>query len=109
MSNSTVGLVENIRNISVGAVGSTKPVEVTIGVVKSIEPLKVKLSGGFVVSEAVLVLNRNVTDHEIEIQSVDGGGVQVIKIKNGLKVGEKVSITRLQGGKKYLIQDRVGM
>ncbi len=111
MSNNAIELVESIKQISVGAMDSEKPVEVTIGTVKSVNPLKVMLSGGFVVSEGALILSRNVTDHKFEMRLYNNGSgtFQTYEIKNSLKVGEKVSITRLQGGKKYLIQDRVGM
>ncbi len=111
MSNNAIELVESIKQISVGAMDSEKPVEVTIGVVKSVNPLKVMLSGGFAVSEDALILSRNVKDHKFEMRLYNNGSgtFQTYEIKNGLKVGEKVSITRLQGGKKYLIQDRVGM
>ncbi len=111
MSNSAFDFVESIKQISVGVLDSEKPVEITIGVVKSIAPLKVMLSGGFVVSEGALILSRNVTDYQFEMRLYNNGSgtFQTYEIKNGLKVGEKVSITRLQGGKKYLIQDKVGM
>ncbi len=112
------GVVEIIKEIAVKAVESTKPTETRMGIVKSIDPLEINLPGNFTISEEALTLSKNVQDHEIEVEidwvteiasnhSHKIEGVKTIKIKNGLKVGDKVLILRSQGGDKYYVANKL--
>lgn len=118
-----------IRAAAVGSVNNTKPVNLHFGVVKSEKPLAIELDIGIKLSEAFLILSRNVTDYDLEM-TVDhitekmqkGGkdpsftshkheykGRKVFRVHKALKVDENVILIRLQGGDKYLVLDRVGV
>lgn len=118
------------------AVEAGKPVNLLFGTVVSASPLKIQVDQGSIYTEAMLVLTRNVTDHEIDVtvsaQSVvvshghpvsdtyTGGGVaqdvehnhpikgrKKVRIHNALVVGDWVVLARMQKGKKFVVLDRI--
>lgn len=118
---------ETIKKLALDAVDSKRPVNILFGTVTKINPLEIKLDSQKVLPQAFLVLCRNVTDHEIQmevnhqVEKMSGGakdpsftshihqykGVKPFKVLNALKVGEKVVLLSMQGGQKYLVLDRV--
>lgn len=71
-------------------------------------------------SGEMLVCTSNVSDYSVELdvnwQTGSGGdpshshaviGKKTATVKNGLKIGEKVILLRMQGGQRFLILDRV--
>ncbi len=118
MSMSIHELVEVIQEIVIETVDVTKPMEALLGLVVSVEPLKISLTDNFVISAEAIKLVRNVTDFEVEVEvdletekaqshSHNIRGKKMLKTYNGLKVGEKVLIYRWQGGKRYIVVDRI--
>ena len=125
-----------VKKAAVEAVEAAKPVQFLFGQVISASPLKIQVDQKSIYTEKMLVLTRNVTEHEIDIsisaQSVvishghpvtdtyTGGGTaqeinhnhpikgrKKIKIHNGLVVGDWVVMARIQKGKKYVVLDRI--
>ncbi len=129
-------MVQLVKKAAVEAVEAAKPVQFLFGQVISASPLKIQVDQKSIYTEKMLVLTRNVTEHEIDIsisaQSVvishghpvtdtyTGGGTaqeinhnhpikgrKKIKIHNGLVVGDWVVMARIQKGKKYVVLDRI--
>ena len=129
-------MVQLVKKAAVEAVEAAKPVQFLFGQVISASPLKIQVDQKSIYTEKMLVLTRNVTEHEIDIsisaQSVvishghpvtdtyTGGGIaqeinhnhpikgrKKIKIHNGLVVGDWVVMARIQKGKKYVVLDRI--
>lgn len=118
-----------IKAAAVGSVNNTKPVNLHFGIVKTEKPLSIELDIGIKLSEAFLILSRNVTDYDLEMtvnhiteKMQKGGkdpsftshkheykGRKVFRVHKALKNGENVILIRLQGGDKYLVLDRVGV
>lgn len=129
-------MVQLVKKAAVEAVEAAKPVQFLFGQVISASPLKIQVDQKSIYTEKMLVLTRNVTEHEIDIsisaQSVvishghpvtdtyTGGGTaqeinhnhpikgrKKIKVHNGLVVGDWVVMARIQKGKKYVVLDRI--
>ena len=129
-------MVQLVKKAAVEAVEAAKPVQFLFGQVISASPLKIQVDQKSIYTEKMLVLTRNVTEHEIDIsisaQSVvishghpvtdtyTGGGTaqeinhnhpikgrKKIKVHNGLVVGGWVVMARIQKGKKYVVLDRI--
>lgn len=129
-------MVQLVKKAAVEAVEAAKPVQFLFGQVISASPLKIQVDQKSIYTEKMLVLTRNVTEHEIDIsisaQSVvishghpvtdtyTGGGTaqeinhnhpikgrKKIKIHNDLVVGDWVVMARIQKGKKYVVLDRI--
>lgn len=129
-------MVQLVKKAAVEAVEAAKPVQFVFGQVISASPLKIQVDQKSIYTEKMLVLTRNVTEHEIDIsisaQSVvishghpvtdtyTGGGTaqeinhnhpikgrKKIKVHNGLVVGDWVVMARIQKGKKYVVLDRI--
>lgn len=120
-------LNESIARIALETVMETMPSGVYFGTVISSSPLKINVEQKMTLTEAQLVLTRNVTnyqttmslDHKTEDKSGGTGeasfashnhdykGVKPFIVNNALRVGEKVYLQRIQGGQKFLVIDRV--
>ena len=127
-----VELIKTIKRAALDAVNASKPVEVCFGKVTSVSPLKILVEQKMTLSEAQLVLCRNVTDHKTYMT---GGNLQdfyyvgmppnvsalpvvpshvhamgkiQVTVHNGLVVGDEVILIRQQGGQKYIVVDRTG-
>lgn len=127
--------VKLMKKAAVEAVNASKPANMVFGKVISASPLKVKVDQKLILTTAQLVLSRNVTDYEVEMEpSIDkapsshwteetsGGsddeafekhkheikGKKKFMVYNTLKVGEEVILMQLSGGQKYIIIDRIG-
>jgi len=120
-------MVELVKRAAVEAVDATKPVHLLFGQVISDSPLKIQVDQKSIYTEKMLVLTRNVTDFEVDIQvshltKKRGGGSgdaayeehnheykgrKKIKIYNALIKGDWVLLGRIQGGKKFVVLDRI--
>lgn len=115
---------------------ASKPVNVYFGEVQSVKPLKINVEQKMLLSEAQLILTRNVTDFVTMVTMnwesesalnahshvVDGmestevnlshlhmiTGQKQITIHNGLDVGDEVILIRQQEGQKFIVLDRIG-
>ena len=98
-------LVKVMKQAGVNATEAKNPVNVCYGKVTSETPLKISVEQKITLGTAQLVLARNVTDYDMKI-TIDNQE-KIIKVHNGLKVGEEVLLLRKQGGQKYIVVDRM--
>ncbi len=101
------GFVNLIKLISENTIEASKLTKVVFGKVTSENPLKIKVTQKLILSGSAIVLTRNVTDFETMVRQ-SGGEKRSMKIYNALKVGDEVVMSRLQGGQKFLVIDRIG-
>lgn len=119
--------VEVVKQAAVEAVEAGKPVNIVFGTVVSASPLKIQVDQKSIYTSKMLILTRNVTnytismtvDHQTEDTSGGSGdaafeahhhaytGTKSFLVLNALKAGEKVLLLRVQGGKKFVVIDRV--
>jgi len=131
-----VEVLEAMKQMSVDAQNSQKPVIVLFGQVLSVKPLQIKVNQKQTIKEDALILTHAVKDYEVDIEvshytvnddflqtmhdhpnvaenSFDSHhkhayqGRKKIKIYNGLKVGENVIMLRQNGGSRYIVLDRI--
>lgn len=127
-------IVRIIKQAAIDAVEAQKPCTVLFGTVTKEKPLEILVEQKMTLSEAQLILSRNVTDFQTEISFDDPGVKQTyttwdmsessestprkiafkekvkhkITIYNALKVGEKVILLRCAGGQRFVVLDRIG-
>lgn len=119
--------VELVKQAAVEAVEATKPVQYLFGKVISVSPLKIQVSAKSIYTEKMLILTRNVTDFEVDMtvshitENRSGGsgdpafashnheykGKKKFKVHNALIVGDEVVLGRVQGGKRFVVLDRI--
>ena len=124
-----------VKKAAVDAVVASKPADMVFGKVISEKPLKIKVDQKLILTDKQLVLARNVTDHEIEVEpslneapyyhlteprSGGGGddafashtheykGRKYFLVYNALKKDEEVILMQIAGGQKYIVLDRIG-
>ncbi len=111
-------LIELIKQIALNAVENGQPCDFCYGKVISPSPLKILVENKLELSEMQLVLTRNVTDFETEldfgeekVEKKSGHDHKILKhkvlVKNALKAGETVVLLRKRGGQSFLVLDRV--
>ena len=120
-------MVSLVKEAAVQAVDAGKPVHLLFGQVISASPLKIQVDQKSIYTEKMLVLARDVTDYEVDIEvkhltekRAGGSGAAAyeshdheykgrkkIKIYNALIVGDWVVLGRIQGGKRFVVLDRV--
>ena len=128
-------LVKLIKKAAVEAVKASSPANMIFGKVISEVPLKIKVDQKLILTSAQLVLARDVTDYEIEMEpslneapsshwteNASGGsgdamfeshkheykGRKKFLVYNALKNGEEVILMQIAGGQKYIVIDRIG-
>ena len=119
--------VELVKQAAVEAVEATKPVQFLFGKVISVSPLKIQVSAKSIYTEKMLILTRNVTDFEVDMtvshitENRAGGsgdpafashnhdykGKKKFKVHNALIKGDWVLLGRIQGGKRFVVIDRI--
>lgn len=98
-------LLETIKIAALDAVNASKPIEIVLGEVLNIEPLKINLEQKLTLTRAFLIVPREFTDYKIKILIDDEE--KEIEIKNALKIGEKLALAKIQAGQKYLVLARL--
>jgi len=119
--------VEVVKRAAVEAVEAQKPVHLLFGQVISASPLKIQVDQKSIYTEKMLVLTRNVTDFEVDMtvshitlnraggsgdpafasHNHDYKGKKKFKVHNALIVGDEVVLGRVQGGKRFVVLDRI--
>lgn len=112
-------LIKQIKRIAMDAVAASKPADMAIGTVVSVNPLKIQIDQKLILTSAQLVLLRNVTDYRLSV-TVDhiteiGGdghshsvaGTKELLVHNALRKDETVMLMQTSGGQKYIVIDRV--
>lgn len=99
-----------VKRAAVEAVEAGKPMQAVFGTVVSALPLKIQTDQKAVYTAKMLILTRTVTDHSLTV-TVEEVGVppytRTISLRNGLRAGERVVLLRVQGGRRFLVLDRV--
>ena len=128
--------VEAVKRAAIEAVEASKPVQLVFGQVISASPLKIQVDQKAIYTEKMLVLTRNVTDYEVDmtvshktesishghpvVDTYKGGGTALeidhdhpytgrkkFLVHNALVVGDWVVLARVQGGKRFVVLDRI--
>lgn len=125
--------IDTIKRAAAEAIAADKPVQLLFGTVISAAPLKIQLDQKATLLEPMLVLTRNVTDYEMDIDvshwtefekehqhsTSDGAtalptshrhkyvGIKKVKIHNAMLEGDVVVLARIQKGKRYVVLDRI--
>ena len=119
--------VELVKQAAVEAVEATKPVQYLFGKVISVSPLKIQVSAKSIYTEKMLILTRNVTDFEVDMtvshvtlnraggsgdpafasHNHDYKGKKKFKVHNALIKGDWVVLGRIQGGKRFVVLNRI--
>ena len=131
-----IEVLEAMKQMSVDAQNSQKPMIILFGQVISEKPLQIFVNQKQTVKQEALILTHAVKDYEVDIEashytvnddclqtmhdhpnvaenSFDSHhkhaykGRKKIKIYNGLKVGENVMMLRQNGGSRYIVLDRI--
>lgn len=68
-------------------------------------PIEIKIEQKLVLDDDFLIVPEHLTDHNTNV-TIDGIK-KVCTVHNALANGEKVILARVQGGQKYIVQDRV--
>ena len=113
-------LVRLIKLAAAEAVAAQKPADIRYGMVTGIEPLKILLEQRLTLGAGQLVVPKEMTDHELELEAelLTGAagedahshaisGRMKVRLLNSLKEGEHVLLLRVPGGQKYIVMGRV--
>jgi hypothetical protein len=120
-------LIEVLKQTALDAVNSQNPTSIIYGKVLSAEPLTIQVNSKLTLDDTFLVLTKNVSDYEaeididytgdgeIEIEGVAGNLLKQLSISgakitihNALKAGDEVVMIQMQGGQKYVVLDKIG-
>lgn len=102
--------VELVKKAALEAVEQSKPLQLLFGEVISDSPLKIQVDQKATYTEEMLILSRNVTDFEVDMSVSHNPGYEGKKkfmVHNALVSGDKVLLARLQGGKLFIVIDRI--
>lgn len=113
-------LINLIKQAAVEAVKADDPTEVIFGIVTGASPLAVSVDQKMTLKAPMLILTNNVRDYTVEVDVIwtthpsgdpahshPVSGRKTMTVHNGLKIGEKVLLLKMQGGQQYVILDRV--
>lgn len=128
MPDAQKNMVQMVKQAAMEAVRAGKPAELRFGTVVSVSPLEIRIDQKAPLREPQLILTRNVTDYEMDISvshrtEAEGrggsyyeafsshthgySGRKKIVVHNALVVGDEVVLLQVQGGKKFLVLDRM--
>lgn len=125
-----------IKKLATDAVEGSNPTAVRIGTVIGVSPLKVRVDQKLILTEEFLILTKSVVDYTISMtvnhmteshthshgytddssnRTTDPNthahsytGKKKFTIHNGVKIGDKVILLRIQGGQDYIVLDKAG-
>lgn len=110
---SNVELVGVIQQIVQNAVEAMKMADKATGTVESISPLRIRVDASMQsIPASALSLTDTVKERIVPVKncqecSGSGGCTGTVTIREGLKVGEKVLMMRVQGGNQYIVLSRI--
>lgn len=116
-------MLNAIKQAAIDAVGAAKPVEIYIGLVKSIGPIEIFVHQKLSLTSEFLYIPERLTRYEVSLlhnhafddsvgsttisKTTEDALSDVLVIREGLKIGDKVLMARVQGGYKYAVIDKV--
>ena len=95
-----------MKQMAIDAVNAQVLANVTYGTVIQTNPLKVQIDAKLILDEVHLEVVQSLSDYTIEMESPSNVRQQ-FTVYNALKNGDKVAMIRFQGGRRYLVVDRV--
>jgi hypothetical protein len=93
-----------IKEASVKAVEQGAPVEVSFGVVKTVNPLVITVEQRLDVPAEFLFLTNDVRDYTVSMKI--NGEIEEVTVYNGLKKGDKVLLLKIQKGQGFVVLSR---
>lgn len=105
-----MGMIEIIKEASLGAVGAGNPVNILFGEVLSIEDFKIRVDQKLILDKDFFIIPESLIRYEVDLKHSHGStGIALGKlvIREGLKKGDKVLLLSVQGGQQYVILDKV--
>lgn len=119
-------IVKSIKKTSKETTAAMDPMQVLFGEVTSVSPLKILIEQRLEPDEEFFILTRAVRDYEVEMtvdhvtEETSGGGGEAayaahahgyvgrkkFTIHNGLIIGDKVKLLRVQDGQRYVVFDK---
>ena len=120
-------LLNSIKTAATQAVMNAEPMNLIFGKVLSDKPLKIEIEKRLVLTENELIVPLSLTDFKVKMtvdhktESKGGGsgdsayeshnhnykGKKEFLVHNALTSGDEVIILKMQGGKQYLVLDRL--
>jgi len=94
-------LLSTVKQAAMAAIAASNPVTMMYGVVTNTNPLEVNVDQRFTLPADFLVVPESLTENKLVI----GGSTYIVR--EGLKVGDKLLLLRVQGGQQFIIIDRV--
>ncbi|WML35341.1 DUF2577 domain-containing protein [Clostridium sp. OS1-26] len=109
-----MGIIDIIKKAGLDAVGASNPVGISFGEVLNVEDLQIRIDQKQILSKQFFIIPESLTKYEIDlthIHSIPNGSTGTalgkLVIREGLKIGDKVLLLRVQGGQQYVILDKV--
>lgn len=109
-----MGMIDTIKQASIGAMGASNPVNILFGEVVSAEELKIKIEQKLILDKDFFIIPKSLTRYEVDLthnhiisDSSTSNSLNKLVIREGLKAGDKVLLLRIQGGQQYVILDKV--
>lgn len=109
----STGLIDIMKRASMGAMDASKLCDLRYGTVVSTKPLKVRVTNQFVLTEAMLVVPKHLTNYTVnvtanfELPAPTSGTTHKLTINNALRTGDKVALLRQTGGQSYFVLDKI--
>ncbi|MED4888609.1 DUF2577 domain-containing protein [Lysinibacillus fusiformis] len=102
-----MSLLDLIKTTAMAAYHASNPVNIIVGEVIESKPLKIEVHSKLILTDEFLLVAEHLTKHErvVSIEDYELRFKQLI-IEDGLKIGDKVIMHRVQGGQKYFVSDR---
>lgn len=136
MHDAKMNPVTLVKQAAIEAVKAYQIVELRFGTVISVSPLQIRIDQKAPLQEVQLILTRNVTDYEVDmtvshkteiithghpvVDTYKGGGTALeidhdhpyqgrkkFLVHNALVVGDQVVLARVQGGRRFVVLDRI--
>ncbi|KGN00308.1 DUF2577 domain-containing protein [Clostridium botulinum] len=112
-----MGMIDTIKKASMGAIGSSNPVNILFGEVLSTDDFKIKVDQKLVLDRDFFIIPESLIryviglkhTHDYKDNSITNldTALDEIVIREGLKPGDKVLLLRVQGGQQFVILDKV--
>lgn len=109
-----MGMIDIIKEASIGAVGASSPVNILFGEVLDINNFKIKVDQKLILSKEFFIIPESLTKYELDLthnhnisEEVSSNSLEKVVIREGLNQGDKVLLLRIQGGQHFVILDKV--
>lgn len=97
----STGLLEIVKQAAINVIENKQMCDLRYGEVVSVSPLKIKLTPQLTIPSSVIVVPRQLTSYEVQLNG------STIIVDNSLRIGDKVALLRKQGGQSYFVLDKI--